>query len=45
MRIGYFVSSEEFDTRELIRQAGMAEDAGLQGLWISDHYQQLNGGK
>ncbi len=43
MRIGYFLSSEEFDPRELIRQARMAEDAGFQGLWISDHYHPWNG--
>ena len=42
MRIGYFLSSEEFDPRELIRQARMAEDAGFQGLWISDHYHPWN---
>jgi hypothetical protein len=43
MRIGYFLSSEEFDPHELIRQARMAEDAGFQGLWISDHYHPWNG--
>ncbi len=42
MRIGYFLSSEEFDPRELIRQARMAENAGFQGLWISDHYHPWN---
>lgn len=42
MRIGYFLSSEEFDPRERIRQARMAEDAGFQGLWISDHYHPWN---
>ena len=42
MRIGYFLSSEEFDPRELIAQARMAEDAGFQGLWISDHYHPWN---
>jgi alkanesulfonate monooxygenase SsuD/methylene tetrahydromethanopterin reductase-like flavin-dependent oxidoreductase (luciferase family) len=42
MRIGYFLSSEEFDPRELIRQARMAEDAGFHGLWISDHYHPWN---
>ncbi len=36
MRIGYFLSSEEFDPRELVKQARMAEDAGVEGLWISD---------
>lgn len=42
MRIGYFLSSEEFGPRELIAQARMAEDAGFQGLWISDHYHPWN---
>jgi G6PDH family F420-dependent oxidoreductase len=42
MRIGYFLSSEEFDPRELIRQARMAEEAGFQGLWISDHFHPWN---
>jgi alkanesulfonate monooxygenase SsuD/methylene tetrahydromethanopterin reductase-like flavin-dependent oxidoreductase (luciferase family) len=42
VRIGYFLSSEEFDPRELIRQARMAEGAGFQGLWISDHYHPWN---
>jgi G6PDH family F420-dependent oxidoreductase len=42
VRIGYFLSSEEFDPRELIKQARMAEDAGFQGLWISDHYHPWN---
>jgi alkanesulfonate monooxygenase SsuD/methylene tetrahydromethanopterin reductase-like flavin-dependent oxidoreductase (luciferase family) len=42
MRIGYFLSSEEFDPRELITQARLAEDAGFQGLWISDHYHPWN---
>jgi G6PDH family F420-dependent oxidoreductase len=40
--IGYFLSSEEFDPREFIGQAHMAEDAGFQGLWISDHYHPWN---
>jgi G6PDH family F420-dependent oxidoreductase len=42
MRIGYFLASEEFAPRELVRQAGMAEDAGFEGLWISDHYHPWN---
>lgn len=42
MRIGYFLSSEEFDPRELVTQARMAEAAGFQGLWISDHYHPWN---
>jgi G6PDH family F420-dependent oxidoreductase len=42
MRIGYFLASEEFDPRELVRQARLAEDAGFQGLWISDHFHPWN---
>jgi alkanesulfonate monooxygenase SsuD/methylene tetrahydromethanopterin reductase-like flavin-dependent oxidoreductase (luciferase family) len=38
MRIGYFLSSEEFGPRELVRQAVLAERAGFHGVWISDHY-------
>lgn len=42
MRIGYFLSSEEFDPRELVRQASLAEEAGFEGLWISDHFHPWN---
>ncbi|WP_328460181.1 TIGR03557 family F420-dependent LLM class oxidoreductase [Actinoplanes sp. NBC_00393] len=38
MRIGYFLSSEEYSPAELIEQAKGAERAGFSGLWISDHY-------
>jgi len=38
MRIGYFLSSEEFGPKALVEQARMAEQAGFAGLWISDHY-------
>ena len=38
MRIGYFLSSEEWGPHELIDQARMAKQAGFQALWISDHY-------
>src|SRR3954468_22737292 len=42
MKIGYFLSCEEYGPRELIRQAKLAEDAGFHGLWISDHYHPWN---
>jgi G6PDH family F420-dependent oxidoreductase len=42
MKIGYFLSSEETDPGELVRQASMAEQAGFQGLWISDHFHPWN---
>src|SRR4051794_24526183 len=38
MKIGYFLSSEEFTPVELVRQAKLAEEHGFSGLWISDHY-------
>jgi G6PDH family F420-dependent oxidoreductase len=41
-RIGYFLSSEEWGPRELVQQARMAEDAGFEALWISDHYHPWN---
>jgi len=37
-RLGYFLSSEEHPPRELVRQARLAEQAGFEALWISDHY-------
>ena len=38
MRIGYFLSSEEFGPRDLVDQTRRAADAGFQALWISDHF-------
>src|SRR5215213_5380586 len=37
-KVGYFLASEEFGPKELLRQARMAEEAGFEALWISDHY-------
>jgi G6PDH family F420-dependent oxidoreductase len=42
MKIGYFLSSEENGPAELLAQARAAEQAGFQGLWISDHYHPWN---
>ncbi len=42
MKIGYFLSCEEFGPQELIRQARLAEAAGFSGLWISDHFHPWN---
>ncbi|GAA2926820.1 TIGR03557 family F420-dependent LLM class oxidoreductase [Streptomyces enissocaesilis] len=39
---GYFLSSEEFGPKDLVEQARMAEQAGFQALWISDHYHPWN---
>jgi G6PDH family F420-dependent oxidoreductase len=37
-RYGYFLASEEHEPLELVRQARMAEEAGFDALWISDHF-------
>ena len=42
MRIGYFLSCEEYTPAQLVEQARLAQDAGFQGLWISDHYHPWN---
>jgi G6PDH family F420-dependent oxidoreductase len=42
MRIGYFLSSEEYAPAELVQQARLAERAGFQALWISDHFHPWN---
>jgi G6PDH family F420-dependent oxidoreductase len=42
MRLGYFLSSEEHPPAELIRQAQLAEEAGFESLWISDHFHPWN---
>ncbi len=41
--MGYFLSCEEFGPRELVRQARLAEHAGFERLWISDHYHPWTG--
>jgi G6PDH family F420-dependent oxidoreductase len=42
MKIGCFLSSEEFGPRALVEQARRAEQAGFHALWISDHYHPWN---
>lgn len=42
MRIGYFLACEEFPPQDLLRQAQLAEDAGFEALWISDHFHPWN---
>ncbi|GAA1523584.1 hypothetical protein GCM10009678_00920 [Actinomadura kijaniata] len=37
-RFGYFLACEEHGPRALVRQAQLAERAGFDALWISDHY-------
>src|SRR3954466_7780702 len=38
MRIGYFLSTEEYGPAALLAQARAAEQAGFEALWISDHF-------
>ena len=42
MRIGYFLSCEEYTPAELVEQAKAAADAGFEALWISDHFHPWN---
>ena len=42
MKIGCFLSSEEWGPKDLIAQAVQAQQAGFEGLWISDHYHPWN---
>src|SRR3954451_25500307 len=36
--LGYFLSSEDRDPRELVEAAVRSEQAGVRTAWISDHY-------
>ena len=42
MRIGYFLSTEELSPAVLVEQARLAEEAGFEALWISDHFHPWN---
>jgi G6PDH family F420-dependent oxidoreductase len=42
MRIGYFLSCEDHGPLELVEQARLAQRAGIDRLWISDHYHPWN---
>jgi len=42
MRIGFFLSCEEYTPQQLVEQAVAAERAGFDALWISDHYHPWN---
>jgi G6PDH family F420-dependent oxidoreductase len=42
MKLGLFLSSEEWGPTDLARQAKRAEEAGFHALWISDHYHPWN---
>jgi TAT-translocated FGD2 family F420-dependent dehydrogenase len=36
--IGYHAAHEQFTASELVRFAPMAEEAGFDGLWVTDHF-------
>jgi G6PDH family F420-dependent oxidoreductase len=42
MKIGYFLSCEEYGPDDLLLQAKLAEQAGFESLWISDHFHPWN---
>jgi len=42
MRLGYFLSSEEHGPAALLEQAELAQSAGFEALWISDHFHPWN---
>lgn len=42
MRLGYFLSCEEYSPAVLVKQARAAEQAGFTSLWISDHFHPWN---
>ncbi|RNM14297.1 TIGR03557 family F420-dependent LLM class oxidoreductase [Nocardioides pocheonensis] len=39
---GYFLSTEEYTPQEIVEQARLAEEAGFEALWISDHFHPWN---
>jgi G6PDH family F420-dependent oxidoreductase len=42
VKIGYFLSSEEWGPKELVELARKAKAAGFEDLWISDHFHPWN---
>jgi len=42
VKIGYFLSCEEYRPAELVEQARLAEQAGFSSLWVSDHFHPWN---
>jgi|SRR5579884_1020543 len=42
MKIGYFLSCEEWGPNALVELAVKAREAGFEDLWISDHYHPWN---
>jgi G6PDH family F420-dependent oxidoreductase len=42
MKVGYFLSCEEWGPGDLVSLATKAQQAGFEDLWISDHYHPWN---
>ena len=42
MKLGFFLSCEEYGPQQLVEQAVAAEAAGFEALWISDHFHPWN---
>src|SRR5436305_12249995 len=42
MKLGYFLSCEEWAPQDLVGQAVKAQAAGFEALWISDHFHPWN---
>jgi len=42
MKLGYFLSCEEWGPHDLVAQAVRAREAGFERLWISDHFHPWN---
>jgi G6PDH family F420-dependent oxidoreductase len=42
MKLGYFLSCEEWGPHDLLAQAVKAREAGFRDLWISDHFHPWN---
>ncbi len=41
-KIGYFLVTEEYTPAQIVEQAVLAEEAGFDALWISDHFHPWN---
>ena len=39
MKIGYKASAEQFGPRDLVEYSVLAEEVGLDSVWVSDHFQ------
>ncbi|MFT4265400.1 MAG: F420-dependent glucose-6-phosphate dehydrogenase, partial [Nocardioides sp.] len=39
LKIGYKASAEQFGPRDLLEFGVLAEEVGLDSVWVSDHFQ------